>query len=100
MYRGLGLNPVPAFIPTEQEQWKRPVHPWREYEDRPVPEATFQRWYGPDGQHPGRGNMGTVTGASADRIFVIDLDTRLDGTPDGIEWFYGLCAVHNNNMLP
>lgn len=100
MYRGLGWNPVPAYLPTEEEDWKRPVHRWREFEDRQVPDATFDRWYGPDGQHRARANMGTITGAASDQVFCLDLDSRLDGRPDGIEWFFGLIAVHNSNMMP
>ena len=100
MYRGVGWNPVPALTPAEAEAWKRPVHPWKEFEDRPVPDATFDRWYGADGQHRSRVNMGVVTGAASGRVFCVDLDTKLDGSPDGIEWFYGQIAAHNSNMVP
>ena len=100
MYRGVGWNPVPARTPQEDENWKRPVHPWKEFEDRQVPDATFDRWYGSGGTHVHRANMGAITGAASGQVFCVDLDTKLDGSRDGVEWLYGLIAVHNANMMP
>ena len=99
MYRDqLGWNPVPAFTPQEGAVYKRPISSWKEFETTPVPQATFERWYGPDGQYANRFNMGTITGASAGRLVVIDLDVK-EGA-NGLWWFSALIAAENSNMAP
>ena len=87
-----GLQVVPAMPPSTTSQWKRPSIKWREYEDTLVPDAVFEGWFrnyrGP--------NLGTLTGKSSDRKFVVDLDTHKG--PQANQWWSGLLAVHNNSM--
>lgn len=76
MYRELGLQVVPAMRPSEHKtQWKRPALPkWRELEHELAPDFTFERWYGDNGEHARRYNMGVIAGACSSGVFVVDLD--------------------------
>ena len=76
MYREIGLQVVPAMKPSENKtQWKRPALPkWRELEHDLAPEFTFERWYGDNGEHARRYNMGVIAGACSSGVFVVDLD--------------------------
>ena len=76
MYREHGLQVVPAMSHRDNKsQWKRPALPtWRALEHELVPDLTFERWYGENGEHARRVNMGLICGACSDRVFVIDLD--------------------------
>ena len=76
MYRELGLQVVPAMKPSENKtQWKRPALPkWRELEHELAPDFTFERWYGDNGEHARRYNMGVIAGACSNGVFVVDLD--------------------------
>ena len=49
---------------------KRPyLSHWQPLQEALVPQAQFERWYGPNGEHAGRGNMGLITGrCSAQRL--------------------------------
>ena len=80
MYRSFGLQVVPAMTPKENRtQWKRPALPkWRELENTLVPDFTFERWYGEDGEHGRRYNMGLIAGACSSGVFVVDLDLHKD----------------------
>lgn len=76
MYRETGLQVVPAMKPSENKtQWKRPaLHKWRELEHELAPDFTFERWYGDNGEHARRYNMGVIAGACSNGVFVVDLD--------------------------
>ena len=76
MYRELGLQVIPAMRPSEHKtQWKRPALPkWRELEHELAPDFTFERWYGDNGEHARRYNMGVIAGACSSGVFVVDLD--------------------------
>ncbi len=76
MYRETGLQVVPAMKPSENKtQWKRPALPkWRELEHELAPDFTFERWYGDNGEHARRYNMGVIAGACSSGVFVVDLD--------------------------
>jgi len=76
MYRETGLQVVPAMKPSENKtQWKRPALPkWRELEHELAPDFTFERWYGDNGEHARRYNMGVIAGACSNGVFVVDLD--------------------------
>ena len=80
LYRNLGLQVVPAKTPNEDpKQWKRPaLRSWRDYLYEPVSNVIFDAWYGKHGEHTNRRNMGLITGACSDGIFVVDLDTHKD----------------------
>ena len=101
-YRALGLQVVPAYLPSEVRQgtaWKRPrFAEWREFQDVLVPDAIFDRWYGQGGEYVGRLNMGTICGRASGNLFIIDLDVHKK--PEAALWWGGLLAVHNNNMPP
>ena len=76
-YRELGIQVVPAAVPSHLvKQWKRPMVEWRPLQNEIVPDFTFQRWYGENGEHTNRSNMGIITGACSSNIFVVDLDTQ------------------------
>lgn len=98
MYRRCGLQVVPAHMPGEDPEWKRPIIKWREFEDTPVPDSQFERWYGGAGQYRNRSNMGAITGKASGGLVVIDLDQR-DGK-DGFGWWLSLLITHNNGMEP
>ena len=86
MYRSLGLQVVPAKHPKEAPQWKRPALPeWRELENTLAPDLTFQRWYGPTGDHINRDNMGIITGRCSNLV-VVDLDIQKH--PEAHLWWH------------
>lgn len=80
MYRGRGMQVVPALSHREdRNQWKRPALPkWRALENELAPDLTFERWYGENGEHARRNNMGMIAGACSNGIFVVDLDLHKD----------------------
>jgi hypothetical protein len=80
MYRSVGMQVVPAMSHKEnRQQWKRPALPkWRELESELIPDFTFERWYGEEGEHARRNNMGLIAGACSNGIFVVDLDLHKD----------------------
>ena len=88
MYRSCGLQVVPAMSPKENKnQWKRPALPkWRELEHVLAPDFTFERWYGEEGEHARRNNMGLIAGACSSGVFVVDLDLHKDERAQA--WWY------------
>lgn len=98
MYRSLGLQVVPAHRPGEHPQYKRPVITWKEWEDSLTPDAVFQKWYGKDGQHSRRHNMGLVTGNASGGVFCVDLD--VNERSQAMEWWAKLVLIHANNQEP
>jgi hypothetical protein len=88
MYRGCGLQVVPAMSPREnKQQWKRPALPkWRALEHELTPDFSFERWYGDNGEYARRYNMGLITGACSGGVFVVDLD--LHKNPAAQAWWY------------
>jgi hypothetical protein len=95
MYRAAGLQVVPAMTPSEnRQQWKRPALPkWRALEHELAPDLTFERWYGENGEHARRNNMGMITGACSGGAFMIDLDMHKN--PAAAQWWRGILALHN-----
>lgn len=99
MYRALGFQAVPAESHTSgEQQWKRPVIKWRQYTGGLVDDQTFASWYGPQGEHVRRLNVGIITGAASGGLFVIDLDTHKG--PAALNWWHGLLALENNGIEP
>jgi hypothetical protein len=96
MYRGLGVQVMPAHNPSDGGQWKRPVMDWLEFRDTLIPDALFARLYDPaSGEHRLRKNMGMITGAASGGLFMLDLDVKPGGPATA--WWLGLLAVHNND---
>jgi len=97
MYRALGLQVVPAKSYIESPQsWKRPALPnWQQLQNELAPDSTFARWYGQDGEHFRRNNMGLLTGRCSGGAFVVDLDFH--SKPDALLWWQRLLAEHNYN---
>ena len=99
MYRECGLQVVPCFLSSEHAQWKRPKLPdWKMLQDAIAPDEMFTRWYGPQGEHTRRPNMGLIAGAASGGVFVVDLDTHK--TPSAGEWWRGVLAVDNSALEP
>lgn len=99
MYRAAGWQVVPSHLPSSGQNWKRPaLADWKSLQEEPVPDATFERWYGPQGEHMRRSNMGLLTGRASRNTFVIDLDEYK--TPDALRWWHGVLEEHNNGIEP
>jgi hypothetical protein len=99
-YREMGLQIVPAFSPSgvaKGKSWKRPLfQQWTEFQEVLVPDAVFDRWYGPGGEYVAHLNMGVICGRASGNLMVIDLD--IHKTPIAAQWWEGLLAIHNNHM--
>jgi hypothetical protein len=99
MYRACTLQVVPSHLPSEHQNWKRPaLADWKSLQEELVPDATFERWYGAQGDHSRRPNMGLLTGRASGNVFVIDLDEYK--TPEALGWWHGVLAEHNNGIEP
>lgn len=97
-YRAHAVQVVPSRHPAAGAQWKIPALNWKEFQDNLVPSATFERWYGVQGEHAKRVNMGLITGRASSNIFVIDLDEYK--STDALSWWLSVLAEHNNGMEP
>ena len=96
-YRSLGLQAVPARMPSEGADWKRPaLSTWREFTATLVGDPVFAHWYGPGGQHLPRPNIGLITGSASGGVFVLDADTHK--YPEAQHWLDGVLTLHNNGM--
>jgi hypothetical protein len=74
-YYSLGLEAVPAVMPHEAKEWKRPaLNNWRSLQQKQVNKNTFDSWFAPQGRHATRTNIGILTGECSDRIFCLDFD--------------------------
>jgi hypothetical protein len=99
LYRGLGVQVVPAHHPSEGGQWKRPFGDWLEFQDALAPDAVFARWYDPlSGEHRRRLNMGFVCGRASGGLLCVDLDRKAGSQAAG--WWDGVLAVHLNGLEP
>lgn len=99
MYRRAGLQVVPANMPKPNGEWKYPaLTTWKTFQDDLVPQNTFEKWYGPNGDFSDRPNMGLLAGRCSQNLLVIDLDEYK--TPDALAWWRGVLAVHNNGIEP
>lgn len=77
MYRARGIQVVPARFPMRDRSDKRPaLADWKQFQSELLPQARFDRWYGPDGEHRRTPNMGMITGAASGNRFIIDLDEQ------------------------
>lgn len=99
MYRAIGWQVVPSHLPSACSNWKRPALPdWKALQESLVPDAQFEGWYGPHGEHLHRPNMGILSGHASHNTFVIDLDEYK--TPAALQWWHGVLHEHNNGMEP
>lgn len=100
MYRACGLQVVPAYNPGEdpERSFKQPKIKWKEFEDTPVPDSAFDRWYGQGGQFRARDNMGIITGKASGNLLCVDLDVKDDNA--AMQWWATILAVHNHGMEP
>lgn len=73
-YWELGFQIVPAAEPKDGKSWKRPIVKWRELENQQVSKEHFDRWFGPNGEHLRRQNIGIICGKASSRIFIVDID--------------------------
>lgn len=98
MYRDCGLQVVPAHTAVKGGEWKFPLLNWTEFQNNLVSDALYDRWYGLNGEHAARQNMGIITGRCSGNVFVIDLDDQKGPEPQA--WWHGLLEVHNNGIDP
>ena len=98
VYRSSGLQVVPAYLPSEDKNYKRPFIGWREWENELTPQAVFDRWYARGGQFASRVNMGFVTGQASGGVFCVDLDVGENSK--SFAWWQGVLALHNNGQEP
>jgi hypothetical protein len=99
MYRAAGLQVVPSHMPSSGQNWKRPaLADWKSLQEEMVPQATFDRWYAPKGEHASRLNMGLLTGRASDNVFVIDLDDYKD--TGARMWWLSVLNEHNHGIEP
>jgi putative DNA primase/helicase len=98
MYRNLGIQVVPSYMPSEQPgaEWKRPLGAWAKLRGGLAADETFDAWYGPSGMHLTRQNMGIVAGAASGGVFVIDIDTYKGR--EAQDWLDVLLEVHNSGL--
>lgn len=98
IYRSVGMQVVPAFMPREAKAWKRPhVGEWKQYTEELTSDETFEKWYGSGGLHSARSNMGLITGVGPRRIVVVDLDTHKN--PKAEIWWNGIHGDNNAGIL-
>lgn len=98
LYRSVGMQVVPAFMPREAKAWKRPnVGEWKQYTEELITDDQFEKWYGKDGLHSARSNMGLITGVGPRRIIVVDLDTHKN--PKAQIWWDGIHGDNNAGIL-
>jgi len=94
-YRSLGIQAVPAKEPRESKSWKRPaLATWRDLENDLASDETFDSWYGPQGQHINRKNIGLICGHASGGLFVIDLDTHK--SPQAQSWWMAILDMRQN----
>jgi hypothetical protein len=99
LYRKLDLQVIPAHMPQDGGQWKRPLLAWIEFQDTLTSPTIFGRWYDPEtGDYRRHRNMGTITGSASSGAWVLDLDNKPGQQAEA--WWTGLLAVHNSNMEP
>ena len=99
MYRACGLQVVPAKTPIKGGEWKMPaLVSWTEFQENLIPQATFDRWYGENGEHFRRQNMGIITGRCSRNVFVLDLDDQKGPEPQA--WWHALLEIENNGVEP
>ena len=97
MYRGCGLQVVPAKLPVNGGEWKMPALPkWKEWRRTFVPDMVFNGWFGENGEYRTHDNMGVICGDVSGRVVMIDLDTYKSGA--AMNWWLGVLAEHNNGM--
>ena len=99
MYRSIGWQVVPAMSPRDNgnkaaSSWKRPFIEWRSLQNELVPDFTFTRWYGDQGEHVRRQNMGFLTGQCSANVFVLDID--LQRHAEALTWYQGIKELHNH----
>ena len=95
LYRQLGLQAVPSYSPLEAPNWKRPMlSTWKEFESTPVPESQFEKWFGWEGSHKTKTNIGLITGACSGGAFILDVDSHKH--PEAQEWLMGLLDAYND----
>jgi len=85
LYRFMVIQVVPALTPDKGKAWKLPAVSWKSLQNELVPELTFERWYGPQGEHIRRQNMGIITGKASNNVFVVDVD--LHRNSDAASWW-------------
>lgn len=88
VYWELGFQVVPAVEPRESKSWKRPVIKWRGLENELIGKEQFDQWYGPQGEHLRRQNIGMICGRCSGNKFIVDID--LHKNPQAQVWWQSM----------
>ena len=98
MYRACGLQIVPAWMPRERKDYKRPyLTNWKQYQGSLVDDRQFSLWYDQaSGLFRERPNLGLLTGACSGNRFIVDFDTQKG--PQAQAWWDRILAEHNNRI--
>ena len=97
LYRQLKLQVVPALLPSQAKNWKRPaLNTWKQHTHELADEETFNEWIRSRG-NPENGNLGIITGLCSGGVFIVDLDTYKDANAQ--VWWDGICADHNCGIM-
>jgi len=96
MYRQIGIQVVPAKMPSEDKAWKRPVIKWRDHEDQIADDQTFDGWFGGGGEFRSRPNLGIITGNASGGVFVLDIDCH--NHPKAKTWLEDLIDLRNGGI--
>ena len=96
LYRQIGLQAVPSHSPLDSpKNWKRPLlSTWKEFESTPVPDSQFDKWFGWDGSHKTKTNIGLITGSCSGGAFILDVDSHKH--PEAQEWLMNLLDSYND----
>lgn len=85
-YHRLGLTPVPCKFPKnslDEKSWKHPPVPWKKEQYAQISEDKLEEWF----SNPSYKNIGLLTGAASNGIFVVDLDLYKDEKGEASGWW-------------
>jgi len=96
LYHKLGLQVVPAMMPSTGKNWKRPaLTSWKEFTNTLSTQEQFNEWFA--GSSSRVTNIGILTGMCSGGVFIVDLDTYKNR--EAQLWFDGICADNNAGVI-
>lgn len=85
-YHKHGLTPVPCKFPKnsqDEKSWKHPPVPWKKEQYAQIDINKLEEWF----SNPNHKNIGLLTGAASNGVFVVDLDLYKDKTGEAAGWW-------------